>query len=71
MPADFDANRARYAAENAVVFQGTDYPMIWALLMFKRYDALARRFVDLRESPRSHEEIVALLRHRTQRLPRA
>ncbi len=71
MPADFDANRARYAAENAVVFQGTDYPMIWALLMFKRYDALARRFVDLRESPRSHEEIVALLRQRTQRLPRA
>ncbi len=70
MPADFDANRARYAAENAVVFQGTDYPMIWAMLMFKRYDALARRFVELRETPRDHDEIVALLRRRTQRLPK-
>ena len=62
--------RAPDAAENAVVFQGTDYFMIWVMLMFKRYDALARRFVDLRDPPRGHDEIVALLRRRTQRLPK-
>lgn len=47
------------------MFEGVDYFQIWGLLMLKRYDALARRFVDLRKDKRSHAEIVALLRERT------
>jgi hypothetical protein len=42
--------------------------MIWFLLMIKRYDVLARHYVDLRGESPSQEEIVALLRKRTQRI---
>ena len=65
MPDDFLSNRARYAAEGAVVFEGIDYFQIWVLLMLKRYNVLARHFVDLGERPRSRREIVELLRART------
>jgi fatty acid desaturase len=68
MPSDFEANRERYASEGAVVFEGLDYFMIWFLLMIKRYDVLARHYVDLRGDNPSQEEIVALLRKRTQRI---
>ena len=60
-----DSVRARYAAEGAVVFEGIDYFQIWVLLMLKRYNVLARHFVDLGERPRSRREIVELLRART------
>ncbi|MEO1234069.1 MAG: fatty acid desaturase [Myxococcota bacterium] len=66
MPADFLAKRETYVRDDAVVFEGIDYFQVWGLLMLKRYDVLARNFVDLREEPRSQREIVALLRHRTQ-----
>jgi fatty acid desaturase len=66
LPGDFLADRARYAAENAIVFQGLDNFMCWGLLMLKDYDRLARHFVDLGETPRTHDAIVALLRARTQ-----
>lgn len=65
MPSDFARNLDRYRDEGAVVFDGIDYFQIWALLMLKRYDALARRYVELRAEPRSVEEIVAHLRQRT------
>jgi fatty acid desaturase len=66
MPRDFLAKRELYAREGAVVFEGIDYFQVWALLMTKRYDVLARRFVELGDAPRTEREIVALLRHRTQ-----
>lgn len=71
MPGDFEAKRARYAAEDAVVFEGIDYFVIWAWLMRKRYDKLADHFVELREQPRSREEVIALLRSRTRPVPQA
>jgi hypothetical protein len=40
--------------------------MIWALLMFKKYNVLAKHFVDLELPVRSNDEIVALLKTRTQ-----
>jgi hypothetical protein len=67
MPADFEKNRARYAKEGAIVFEGIDFFMIWALLMMKSYRTLAKHFVDLGEVRRSEEEIIALLKSRTQR----
>ncbi len=66
MPDDFLDNRARYAAEGSVVFEGIDYFQIWVLLMLKRYDVLARHFVELGERQRSKAEIIAYLRARTQ-----
>lgn len=67
MPADFEKNKPRYAKEGAIVFEGIDFFIIWALLMMKNYDKLAKHFVDLSGERRSNEEIVALLKSRTQR----
>jgi hypothetical protein len=36
--------------------------------MTKNYAGLADKFVDLRDQPRSKDEIIALLKSRTQRL---
>jgi len=68
MPSDFATNVDRYRDEGAVVFDGIDYFQIWALLMLKRYDALAKRYVDLGGAGRSRDEIAALLRTRTRRV---
>jgi fatty acid desaturase len=68
MPKEFRENRQRYIDNDAVVFQGLDNFSVWFLLMLKRYDFLAKRFVDL-SGTKTHEEIVQLLRTRTQRIP--
>ena len=65
MPQDFIDNVDSYAKERAVVFEGVDYFAIWALLMVKRYDLLAKRIVQLDETPRSAEEIITMLKSRT------
>jgi hypothetical protein len=67
-PGELLANRDKYAAQEAIIFQGIDFFQVWFLLMLKRYDVLARCFVDLGETPRSDEEIIALLRSRVQRI---
>jgi len=63
MPLDFERNRATYAREGALVFQGIDFFGVWLLLMLRRYRALARRCL---VPAGSEEEIVSLLRARTQ-----
>jgi fatty acid desaturase len=68
MPVEFQANRERYAAEGAIVFQGIDFFGIWALLMMKQYRVLAKHYVDLRGELTSHDEIIALLKSRTRRI---
>jgi fatty acid desaturase len=65
MPEDFEKNRATYAREEAIVFDGLDFFQVWFLLMIGRYDKLAGRVVSLDGRRRSEEEIVALLRSRT------
>ena len=64
MPGDFLNNRESYADENAVVFEGIDYFMVWFWLMLKRYDWLARRVVHLRKE-RSDDETIQWLRSLT------
>ena len=66
MPGDFEANRAQYAREGAIVFRGIDFFAVWLLLMLKRYDTLARHYLPLEGASPSHEEIVALLRSRVE-----
>lgn len=68
MPKDFLANVEKYVSNRALVFEGADYHQIWAMLMFKRYDALAGHLVNLDGMYRSREEAVDLLKQRTRRL---
>ncbi len=70
MPADLENNAAKYAAEGAVVFQGIDFFQVSLFLFLKRYDWLAERFVELREQPRSRDEIIAFLKTRTRPIVR-
>ena len=65
MPEDFRKNIGTYAAEQAIVFTGIDFFGVWFCLMLKRYDWLALRVVELGPTPRSQEEIIAMLRART------
>jgi fatty acid desaturase len=69
MPSDFEASRAEYARQGALVFEGIDFFGVWALLMLRNYDALAKRIVPLGDERPSHEEIVATLRARTRPFP--
>jgi hypothetical protein len=68
MPVDFLANRSTYVEEEAIVFEGIDFLGVWARLMLKRYDSLARHVVHLGDSPRSIEETIAILKSRTRRI---
>ena len=68
MPRDFLDTRQSYVDEQAIVFEGLDFFMVWLLLMLKRYDALARRFVLIDGRPRDTAAIVALLQQRTARI---
>lgn len=67
MPGDFEKNREKYAAEGAIVFRGIDFFIVWALLMMKRYDTLAKHYVELDGAGRTRAEIEELLRSRTRR----
>ncbi len=67
-PGELLENRDTYAKNDAIVFEGIDFFQVWLFLMLKRYDWLADRFVDLSDEPRSKDEIIALLRARTQRI---
>jgi hypothetical protein len=65
MPGELKQNQARYAAERALVFEGVDFFMVWAFLMLKRYDWLAKRVVALDDTPRTQAELIAMMRERT------
>ena len=71
MPSDLLQNQSRYAEERAIVFEGIDFFGVWAMLMLKRYDRLARRVVPLGERTPSEAEIIALLKERTQAIPKS
>jgi hypothetical protein len=66
MPGELASNVERYAAESAIVFEGIDFFGVWLCLMLRRYDWLARRFVPLGEARPSTDEIITLLRSRTE-----
>lgn len=69
MPEDFVKCRETYAQRDAIVFEGIDFFMVWLFLMLKRYDWLADRFVDLRETKRSKEDLIALMKSRLGPIP--
>lgn len=67
MPNDFLKNAKKYASNKALVFEGADYHMIWAMLMFKRYDTLASYVVNIDGMYQSKEEIKQLIKQRIQK----
>ena len=69
-PANFRQHVGEYAANDAVVFDGIHYLHIFAFLMLKRYDLLAKNFVNLGGRYGSDADVVALLRSRTRRIAR-
>ncbi|MGI4866296.1 MAG: fatty acid desaturase [Janthinobacterium lividum] len=67
-PAHFRKHLGQYVANQAIVFDGIHFLHVFCYLMGKRYDLLARHFVELNNTARSESEVIALLRGRTQRL---
>jgi hypothetical protein len=70
-PQELQDHLAEYAAADAIVFRKLDFFMVWVYLMLKRYDKLADCYVPLDDRQRSKEEIIALLKERTRRIPEA
>lgn len=66
-PGELLEHRAKYAAQKAIIFEGIDFFQVWFFLMFKRYDVLAKHFVDLEEVPRTDEQIIEFLKSRVER----
>lgn len=69
-PAYFCQNLTQYACPDALVFEDIHFLPVFGYLMCRRYDLLARHFVELKDLLRTEAEVVALLRSRTQRRPR-
>jgi hypothetical protein len=70
MPDELLSNVDTYRAQGAIVLEGLDYFMIWALLMVKAHGTLARRVVHLGGERRDHAATAALLRERLAPVPR-
>jgi fatty acid desaturase len=57
-----------YIANEAIVFDGIHFLHVWLYLMGKRYDLLAKNFVNIGNRFNSDEEIMAFLRQRTKKI---
>lgn len=70
MANEFDKNRSKYGAEDAIVFEGLDFFEVWFLLMTGQKKRLAKAFVRLPGAPqRSDEEVLALFERRLAPFP--
>ncbi len=58
-----------YSVNNAIVFDGIDYFQVFIFLMLKRYDLLAKNFVNIGNRFSSDEEVISFLKQRTRRIP--
>ncbi|MEO5675700.1 MAG: fatty acid desaturase [Chitinophagales bacterium] len=68
MASDFCANRQHYAEQHAIVFEGIDFFGVWLMLMMKRYDLLAKCFVNIGQVHHSEEELIRFLKSRTRKI---
>jgi fatty acid desaturase len=65
LPVEFDDNQVEYGRQDAIVFEGIDFFMVWLFLMTGSWSRLARAFVQLPGAPRRNEaEIIAFLKSR-------
>ncbi|HVW24853.1 MAG TPA: fatty acid desaturase [Polyangiaceae bacterium] len=64
-PVEFESNIAEYARQDAIVFEGLDFFLVWLLLMTRRWSILARAYVRLPGAPaRTDAQIIELLQSR-------
>jgi hypothetical protein len=66
-PQYFKETIDKYAENDAVVFYKIDFVKVWLYLMVKRYDLLAKYFVNIGNRFSSDEEIIIFLKERLQR----
>jgi hypothetical protein len=59
-----------YAENWAFVFAGLDFLGIFLLLMRKRYEVLAKHIVNIDDTFASEEEVIELMKARTQKIPK-
>jgi fatty acid desaturase len=70
LPVEFETNLARYGEQDAIVFDGLDFFMVWLLLMTGSWKRLARAFVQLPGAPvRNTQQVIALLKERVRPIP--
>lgn len=69
-PQELETNLAEYGRNDAIVFDGLDFFMVWFLLITRRWSRLAHAFVQLPGAPlRTEAQIVQLLRERVGAVP--
>lgn len=66
-PGYFKATIANYSMNDAVVFYKIDFMLVSLFLLRKRYDLLAKYFVNVGDRFKSDEEIILFLKERVQR----
>ncbi len=72
LPVEFRDNIETYGREDAIVFEGVDFFMVWFYLMMNDWETLAKRFVRLPGAPsRTDAEVIAFLQSRVQAIPDA
>ena len=65
LPAEFRDNLETYAREDAIVFEGIDFFMVWAYLMLGQWKTLAKHFVRIPGAPeRDEAAVIAFLQSR-------
>ena len=66
-PINFIRNLDEYASQRAVVFDRLDFGGVFLCLMTRNYEKLARHFVNINNTFRSDEEVIAMLKERTKK----
>jgi len=70
-PKHFLDNLDEYAKNDALIFDGLDFLKLFFCLMNKNYDKMANHYVDISGKYKTHDEVVAMLKSRTQKLKHA
>lgn len=68
-PVYFQKTLDNYIANNAIVFDGIHFLHVFIYLMRKRYDLLAKHFVNLGDRFANDDEVISFLKSRTERIP--
>lgn len=68
-PVHFRKTLDNYVKNDAIVFDGIHFLHVFFWLMRKRYDLLAKNFVNLGDRFASDEEVIAFLKSRTEKIP--
>ena len=70
-PAHLQENTTAYANNKALIFHGIHFLHIWWYLMTKNYDRLAENIVNIDNTFSSKEEVIDLMKQRTQRIAKS